>query len=48
MKQKRITIEKYNKILNEILAEDLPVHEKLIKLLEKAGQYAIIKRKVKK
>jgi len=39
---KKISINKYNKIINKILKNPkIEVHEKLIKALEKAGGYEI-------
>lgn len=36
-----ISLEKYNRICDKVIAEGLPVHETLIKLLEELGKYTI-------
>ena len=40
--QKSITIEEYNKRMDKILGSVLPVHEKLIELLNEASKYQIV------
>lgn len=41
--KKKISATKYNKLISKILNDPkLEVHEKLIKAIEKAGQYQIV------
>ena len=48
-KQIEITQDKYNRILTDILEDDdLQVHEKVIKMLDKCGKYKIVKNTKKK
>ena len=40
--QKPITMAEYNKRMDKIIDNQLPVHEKLIALLEEAAKYKIV------
>jgi hypothetical protein len=42
MKRKEISISKYNKIMEKIIAKGKPVSDTLIELLEEAGKYDIV------
>jgi hypothetical protein len=47
-KRKKISISKYNKIMEKIIAKGLPVPETLIELLEEASKYDLIDDRKKK
>jgi hypothetical protein len=42
IKKKKITIDKYSKIINKVLEQKKPVHELLIEAIQKSSNYEII------
>lgn len=48
MKKKRIGIEKYNKLMDKIIAKKLPIHETFFELINEASKYKIIIKKKRK
>lgn len=46
-KQKKISIEKYNSIMNKIIRINLPVNEVLVAMLEEASKYKLAECKKK-
>lgn len=46
-KQKKISIEKYNRIMNKIIKMNLPVNEALVAMLEEASKYKLTEYKKK-
>lgn len=48
MKRKEISISKYNKIMEKIIAKGMTVAETLIEMLETAGRYDLVDDKKRK
>lgn len=45
---KKVTYEEYQKEMNKVIEGDLPIDEKLVKMLEVAGSYELIIKKDEK
>ena len=44
-KQKKITMEEYNRIMDKIIKQELPIQEKFISMLNEAAKYEIKDKK---
>ena len=48
MKQKKISMKKYVKIMDKIIGMGKPMEDTLIEMLEEAGKYRVMKRNSRK